>query len=250
MGMPWFRMYSEVLDDRKLVYAARDVGESRALVLGIWTGLLCLASQAPTRGLLLIAENVPYSKENLADELGVELPVFEATLNAFVKFNMVGLEGEIYYIAQWHKRQFASDNAYARVKKYREKKKETEPLPAEKQNNETYHGSSSPFDMNMICSGLVCSDLPEEGNESNAEAEVCRAWAEIRGGSLNSLEVDELGFLIEDHGAEAVLEGIRTVVKANRAGKPNINFLSKILRDPLPPKDPNVIKIPPMGGVS
>jgi hypothetical protein len=35
---PWFRFYSEALNDRKIARVARTTGKDRALVLGVWPG--------------------------------------------------------------------------------------------------------------------------------------------------------------------------------------------------------------------
>ena len=59
----WFRMYSEVIHDPKI----RKLSPAQRWV---WVGLLCLASESDTRGVLEIAPGVPYEPEDLASLLG------------------------------------------------------------------------------------------------------------------------------------------------------------------------------------
>ena len=235
MPMPWFRLYSEAHDDRKIAHTARDTGLSKTLVLGTWVSLLCLANQSPERGLLLVGANIPYTLQELAAEIGPDEQQFGMILASFEKFGMVGQSGGIYYITQWTKRQFSSDSSTKRVQRHREKKRqETEEgngLDTTDWNSsqETFPGDVSmkrtpSSDSNLFCS--ISNDRQEE------EGKVCAAWAEIRGGSLNSFEAEEIGYLIEQYDPARVLAGIKEAVSSNRYDNVSLNFLKKILSSP------------------
>jgi len=74
---------------------------------------------------------------------------------------------------------------------------------------------------------------------------VYTAWMEARGGTLNSLEAEEIGGLIDEHGADVVLAGIREAIRGNRRDKPNLNYLRAIVGNT---KKPNTARVDP-GGV-
>ena len=48
--MNWYRRYNGTFRDEKLGYAAREIGEPRAVVLAVWDVLLELASESSERG--------------------------------------------------------------------------------------------------------------------------------------------------------------------------------------------------------
>jgi hypothetical protein len=125
--MPWFRFYSEILNDRKLGRICKKTNQPKAVVIGFWTCLLCLASDSPQRGTLLLSEEIPYTLEDLEDETGLAAEVITQLLSEFRSLGMVDGKDTIELI-NWSKRQFRSDNSTARVKKHRESKRSDETL--------------------------------------------------------------------------------------------------------------------------
>ena len=69
---PWFRFYSEALNDRKILRICRETGQPKALVIGVWTTILALGSDSPQRGLLLFTEDIPLTLGDLAIETGLD----------------------------------------------------------------------------------------------------------------------------------------------------------------------------------
>ncbi len=123
-SMPWFRVYSEILDDRKIKRICKRTGHNKAMVIGTWVCLLALASDSPKRGQLSMSEGMPYTIEEVADEIGVDTETAETLLNEFVIMGMIAM-GETMAICNWEKRQYKSDNSTERVKKFRDKNDET-----------------------------------------------------------------------------------------------------------------------------
>ena len=119
MGYPWFRLYSETLRDRKLSYVAEQSHLPRALVLGVWTTLLCLANDSPRRGSLLLAEGVPIDGKMLCAETGLEEPVLISILDAFERVGMIGRADFVVTLSNWEARQFQSDYSTERVQRWR-----------------------------------------------------------------------------------------------------------------------------------
>jgi len=130
--MPWFRMYSEILDDRKIARISRAAEVPKATVIGVWTVLLALASESPERGSLLISDNIPFTVEELCDETGLDHDTFSAIMTQLQSLGMLALEGETYKVVKWGTRQYASDNSTERVKRFRQRQKAT---------NETFQGN-------------------------------------------------------------------------------------------------------------
>jgi hypothetical protein len=123
--LPWFRLYSDILDDRKIARISKRTKQPKALVIGLWVTMLSLASQSDERGVLQITENLPYSLEDLEDMSGLPLELIAQLLEEFRLHEMITGD-ETLQVVNWHKRQFQSDDSYPRVKQYREKKKEND----------------------------------------------------------------------------------------------------------------------------
>jgi hypothetical protein len=122
MNYPWFRLYSDVLHDKKITRTSVQVKQPKAVVLGLWVTILSLANDSPERGKLLISDGIPLTIDEILYEAGLNgegLPIIEE----FVKANMLSIEGETVIVIHWEDRQFASDHSRERVKQYRERKK-------------------------------------------------------------------------------------------------------------------------------
>jgi len=118
---PWFRLYTEILDDKKIKRVCRVTGESKALVIGVWVILLTLASDSDERGLLYISDDTPYTIDDLSAETGLDEDALVTVLNEFTKLGMLAkVENETLQISKWNDRQYKSDVSSARVKKHRE----------------------------------------------------------------------------------------------------------------------------------
>ena len=66
----WIKLSTDLFENRKIKYLRRlPEGDSLAL---IWVMLLTLAGRCSADGTIFLAENVPYTPEILADELGFE----------------------------------------------------------------------------------------------------------------------------------------------------------------------------------
>jgi len=122
-SMPWFRFWNETIYDVKISAIADEMDKPYHEVLGMWTMILCLASQSPMRGKLYVTFQKRFTKRGLAQSLRVTEPEAQSWLDAFTEMEMLTLcEGD-YCITNWDKRQFNSDNSSARVEKYRNKKR-------------------------------------------------------------------------------------------------------------------------------
>ena len=128
--MKWFRLYGELLHDRKIARIARTEQLSKCTVLGAWVGILMLANESPERGYLMLTEGIPLDTEEIGDALGLYDSDLTYLLGAFIACNMLSDNDGYLSITNWTKRQFKSDDSAARVKLHREKeeKQSTKPL--------------------------------------------------------------------------------------------------------------------------
>ena len=124
-NMPWFRFYSEALNDRKIARAVRMSQQPKAIVIGVWLTLLCLANDSPERGKLMIADDMWLEEDEILAETGLDPITFGKIIKAFQTLNMVTVAAG-YEVLNWGKRQYKSDNSSERVAKWRAKNKVTD----------------------------------------------------------------------------------------------------------------------------
>ena len=127
---PWFRLYSEVLTDRKIIRVAASSGQPKALIVGVWVTLLSMANDSPKRGYLLIADDMPIIREEIIAETGLGPETGGAILDAFLATNMLRLDGDCFVIVHWDERQFVSDTSAERVRNFRQRQKGETPQAA------------------------------------------------------------------------------------------------------------------------
>ena len=121
---PWFRFYSETLRDRKVEHICRATNQPKALVVGAWATILAIASDSPVRGVLLLTDDIPFTLDDIAGEMGLDITATTGIIDQFVRFQMVHLEGDVYHLTNWDRRQFTSDSSTERVRQHRERQKE------------------------------------------------------------------------------------------------------------------------------
>jgi hypothetical protein len=123
---PWFRMYREVLGDRKIARICKATGRPKALVLGVWTVILCLAGQSEQTGKLLISAHIPYTVEDIADETSLDIATVQAIVDEMIALQMLTREPEgTLVVTHWAERQFESDISTTRVNRHRQRREAT-----------------------------------------------------------------------------------------------------------------------------
>ena len=164
-SMPWFRVYSEILDDKKLKRIYRATEFSKVEVIGVWICLLSLANECEDRGRLLISEGIPYELIDLSAETGMPEDDLERMLGLFEKYNMLQKNDGGWEIENWDGRQFKSDNSTERVRKWREKQ---------------HKNSATSQDNNVKrYSNVIDTEQNRTESESDTEQEYIAAFCEI-----------------------------------------------------------------------
>jgi 5-methylcytosine-specific restriction endonuclease McrA len=108
MGLQWFRVYHEMIDDPK-------VGTLNDSQFRLWVEILCVACESSDGG------NTGMSESELSWKLRRDITPFLQELydrNLIVKDN----SGKV-VVTNWEKRQFCSDSSVERTRKYRKKLK-------------------------------------------------------------------------------------------------------------------------------
>jgi VCBS repeat-containing protein len=108
---PWLRLYNAVLDDPKLQRLDPPIFKA-------WINLLCLAGQQEDRGTL---PDLP----EMAFRMRMTEPEMDETLHELIAAKLIDEEWGLYSIHNWTKYQYDSDTSTPRVRKLRDKKKET-----------------------------------------------------------------------------------------------------------------------------
>ena len=108
--MEWFRVYGEVVHDRKLRRIAAKMECPMAEVIGVWVTFLAAANESTPRGTL-----PDYQPEDLAATLQMGLGRAKKFITAFGAAGLFSPDG----IKQWETRQFSSDSSTERVQKHR-----------------------------------------------------------------------------------------------------------------------------------
>lgn len=111
--MQWFRFYSEALDDPKVQRLPGDLFKA-------WVNLLCLANEQDERGTLPLLDDITF-------RLRLDHQKAEDALTGLRRAGLLDYNADTdeYRIHAWDKRQYASDNSTDRVRKFRDKQRET-----------------------------------------------------------------------------------------------------------------------------
>lgn len=132
---PWFRVYSELANERKIVMIARLIGWSKSQTIGAWTIMLCMANDSPERGKLLIAPGVPCTKADIASEIEITPEQYEPLDIELSRLGMIIWNDGVCSITNWNQRQHKSDDPYERVTKFRENEKQAVTSPLQERYN-------------------------------------------------------------------------------------------------------------------
>jgi len=107
--MKWFRLWTDILDDVKML-------ELTDYEYRIFTYLLAYASEIDSS-----SGQLQTTFTSLSQRFRQRFNHFSRAIETFQRIGLIGINGDGYItITNWNKRQFKSDNTYARVKKYRE----------------------------------------------------------------------------------------------------------------------------------
>ncbi len=224
MPMPWFRLYSELLSDRKLAYVASACGLPKVFVLGFWTGLLCLANDSPERGAILLAPGMPMDAVAIGGAVGIDGTTAGIILDSLMEVGMVSQSDGCFGISKWHDRQFVSDDVTPRVQKCRDGKRSSNVTPIVPCNAPDQNRSEQIIPDADADLGAAAPTVDLELGK------VQTAWQSARGGATTAYDLEQITGMVDDYTAEWVLEAIAEANKSKQDRLPSLRFLEVILQ--------------------
>lgn len=124
----WIKLYIDMFDKRKIKKLRRLPAGNELLL--IWIMLLATAGKCNAGGMIFITESVPFTEEDLADELGFEVSTIKLALQAFEQLDMISrTENGFITLIGWEEHQNIEklaeirEQTRQRVAKCREKKR-------------------------------------------------------------------------------------------------------------------------------
>ena len=83
----WIKLYIDMFDKRKIKKLRRLPAGNEILL--IWVMLLAMAGKCNAGGMIYITERVPYTEDDLAEELDFEVNTIRLAFNAFEELDMI-----------------------------------------------------------------------------------------------------------------------------------------------------------------
>jgi predicted phage replisome organizer len=156
----WIKLYIDMFDKRK-IKKLRRLPAGNDLLL-IWIMLLATAGKCNAGGMIFITESVPFTEEDLADELGFEVTTIKLALKSFEELDMIAYSNDGFInIVGWEEHQntdrLAEIREYNRLAKQKSRaKQKLLQAPSDDVNDKSM--TSQP-----------CHDIEEEGEEDKEE---------------------------------------------------------------------------------
>lgn len=178
----WIKIYIDMFDKRKIKKLRRLPAGNELLL--IWIMLLATAGKCNAGGMIYITESVPFTEEDLADELDFEVNTIRLAIEAFERLDMIETTKDGFInILGWEEYQNIDKLAEIREKNRISQQKSR----AKKKLLQSENGMS--HDRHMTCRG--CHDIEEEGEEDKEKdihsfipADKEQAKREYMGGTL------------------------------------------------------------------
>jgi predicted phage replisome organizer len=131
MKVNWLKLDINILNDEKIRMIRKYPDGDKLFIL--WVGLLCLAMKSEIKGHILICEGSPYSPDDIANILEIEIKTVIMGLELFSRFGMVEVSEfneiclvkfrEHQSIDKIENMEKAQEKNRLRVQRFREKKK-------------------------------------------------------------------------------------------------------------------------------
>ena len=179
----WIKIYIDMFDKRKIKKIRRLPAGNDILL--IWVMLLVMAGKCNAGGMIYITESVPYTEDDLADELDFEVNTIRLALKAFVELNMISTDDFGYInIIGWEEYQNIDKLAELRAKDRERKRLKKAQAKALLENS-----TEIPRNVHGMSTEVPC--IEEEGETDNEKeshsfilADREKAKMEFMGGTL------------------------------------------------------------------
>ena len=125
----WLKVYTDIFDNEKMKKLLRN--RNGDTYFRVWIQLLTLAAKSNQHGAILLGENIPMSKEDLAKVMHKTLNKLEKIIQDLYELDMIIIEKETICIKNWDMYQSADEleklreSNRRRQQKYRDKQKDS-----------------------------------------------------------------------------------------------------------------------------
>ena len=125
----WLKVYTDIFDNEKMKKLLRN--RDGDTYFRVWIQLLTLAAKSNQHGAILLGENIPMSKEDLAKVMHKTLNKLEKIIQDLYELDMIIIEKETICIKNWDMYQSADEleklreSNRRRQQKYRDKQKDS-----------------------------------------------------------------------------------------------------------------------------
>lgn len=138
----WIKIYIDMFDKRKIKKIRRLPAGNDILL--IWIMLLSIAGKCNAGGMIYITESVPFTEDDLADELGFEVNTIRLALKAFDDLDMIARSDDgLISVIGWDEYQNADKLAEIRAKDRERKRIERAKAKALLGQSTDVHGQST-----------------------------------------------------------------------------------------------------------
>ncbi len=138
----WIKIYIDMFDKRKIKKIRRLPAGNDILL--IWIMLLSIAGKCNAGGMIYITESVPFTEDDLADELGFEVNTIRLALKAFDDLDMIARSNDgLISVIGWDEYQNADKLAEIRAKDRERKRIERAKAKALLEQSTDVHGQST-----------------------------------------------------------------------------------------------------------
>lgn len=127
-GVDWIRLYTDFFDNPKI----RQIKTQKKgdMIICIWINLLCLAGKQNRCGVFMLTDNIPYTDQQLANEIGRPFKDFKIAIETLRNYEMLIDINGVTAIKNWGVYQQQLDTldkqreqSKIRMQKYRERQK-------------------------------------------------------------------------------------------------------------------------------
>lgn len=125
----WLKVYTDIFDNEKMKKLLRN--RDGDTYFRVWIQLLTLAAKSNQHGAILLGENIPMSKEDLAKVMHKTLNKLDKIIQNLHKLDMIIVEKDTICIKNWDMYQSADEleklreSNRRRQQKYRDKQKDS-----------------------------------------------------------------------------------------------------------------------------
>ena len=120
-NVKWIKIATDIFDNDK--FDAIEALPDGLMIELVWLKLLCLAGKCNCGGMLVIADEIPYTDEMLAKRFHMEIGVIQRAIEQFEKLAMIEVVDSAYMVSNWSRYQ-STDRLDSIREKDRERKRQ------------------------------------------------------------------------------------------------------------------------------